>query len=376
MNKKIWIGMIVIIAIIVAVVLVKEKKQPSMEGSIKIGAALGLTGDSVVWGEAERNSIQMAVDEINGKGGIKGKKIEVITEDTKSTNQGVVSAASKLINVDKVSYLLGPTWSDSYQGALPLSDSYNTIFLIPSATVTTIHTDKQFFKNVFSTYYRTDLQGKNYLKLAGKENIKSLYVLVQNDPYYEDFASYIVKRAEELGAKIVYNKVPAHTVDFRTKLIDIKNQKPDMVLVGFGSDQEYHALYQQRKELGLDTIPFYNSELIAEFGPNPEYKELLKNTYYVGFEPIPDVFTKKYRERFNVDPVFAASIAYDSVYILKNAIEHTDGTTDAVRVYLETHQFDTVTYGKTGFDKIHGVDKTNLDLFRYNSEIGDYEVAQ
>ncbi len=376
MNKKLWIGIIVIIAVVVAIVLVRKNANPKLEGAIKIGAALGLTGDSAVWGEAEHNSIQMAVDEINEKGGIKGKKIEIISEDTKSTNQGVVAAASKLLSVDNVEYLIGPTWSDSYQGTLPLSEQYKKIFILPSATVTTIHTPTQFFKNVFSTYYRTDYQGRDYLKLTGKENIKSLYVLVQNDPYYMDFASYIVKKAEDAGAKVTYNKVPMHTVDYRTKLLEIKSQKPDMVLVGFGSDQEYGALYRQRKELGLESVPFYNSELIAEFGANPDYKGLLNNTYYVGFEPIPSTFAEKYKKRFGIDPVFAASIAYDSVYILKDAIEHTDGTTEVVRSYLESHQFDTVTFGKTGFDKIHGVDKTNLDLFKYNSELGDYEIVK
>lgn len=376
-SSKIILG-IVAIAIIVLVVLAvtKKPKQVGTEGTVKVGASLALTGDAVVWGEAEKNSIEMAVDEINKKGGMNGKKIELVIDDMKSSNQGSVASVSKLINIDKVDYIVGPTWSDSYQGGLPLSDQYSKLFLIPSATVTTIHTDTQFFKNVFSTYYRTDYQGRNYLNVTGKENIKTIYMLVQNDPYYTDFVSYIQTRAKELGISVTLDQVPAHTVDFRTKLIDIKNKKPDMVLVGFGSDQEYHALYQQRMELGMQDVPFYNSELIAEFGPKAEYKELLKNTFYVGFEPIPDDFAKKYKERFNTDPVFAASIAYDTVYILKKTFENTDGTTDAMRTYLETNTFDTITFGSTGFDKIHGVKETKLDLFGYDSEVGDYKIIK
>lgn len=75
-SSKIILGIVGIAIIVLIVVSVTQKpKVVGTEGVVKVGASLALTGDAVVWGEAEKNSIEMAVDEINQKGGVKGKKL-------------------------------------------------------------------------------------------------------------------------------------------------------------------------------------------------------------------------------------------------------------------------------------------------------------
>lgn len=375
-NVKTILGIIALIVIILLVRLVDNKKPETVSGEpIKIGALLGLTGDASVWGEAEKNGYNLAIDEINNNGGIDGRNVELVIEDTKNTNQGVVNAASKLINVDKLPIIFGPTWGDTYQGAFPLADQYSTLMITPSASVTAIHTEK-VFQNVFSTYYRSDFQGKNYLDVVDPDKkIKSVYILIENDPYFFDMISYIEEKAKQRGIQnITIEKVSPHTTDFRTQLLEIKKEKPDMVFVGFYGDTGYYTFYKQKNELGLQDIKTYTYEGIAEFGPSQKFKGLLDNTAYVGFDPILDFFVEKYKKSFNTEPVFAASCAYDTVYILKQAIEATDGSVEQVRNYLQNKTFDTVTFGKTSFDEIHGVKETGLQLFTYSSEKGDFEI--
>lgn len=374
MSKKIWISIGIVIILALAIFGVKNlKKTPVSDEVVKVGVLAGLTGDAAIWGESEKNGIELAVKEINEQGGINGRKIELVIEDTKNTNQGVVAATSKLININQVKYIIGPTWGDTYQGAFPLTDQYETLMITPSASVTAIHNDK-VFKNVFSTYYRSDYQGEHYLDIANPEkNIKSMYVLIQNDPYLDDLVSYIEKDALKKNITLTIERVPGHTVDFRTKLLEIKKKNPDLVFLGLGGDTEYYAFYKQRKDLGLQDITIYNYEGISEFGTNPKFKDLLVNTAYVGFEPIPEDFVTKYEKAYSIPPVFAASCAYDTVYILKQALEKTDGSVEKARNYLENNSFDTITFGNTAFDAIHGVGKTKLQLFRYNTEKGDFE---
>jgi len=75
---------------------------------IKIGAAFALSGSIAVYGEGFKKCIDLAVEEINAKGGIKGRKIEIVYEDNKSNPKDCVTAVRKLITVDKVPVIFGP----------------------------------------------------------------------------------------------------------------------------------------------------------------------------------------------------------------------------------------------------------------------------
>ena len=98
MSKKAWIWLLVVIVIVVAIVLIK-KPATTVEGdTIKIGFIGPLTGDAASLGTSARDAVELAAQELNDKGGINGKKVEVVYEDGKCTAGPAVSAANKLIN--------------------------------------------------------------------------------------------------------------------------------------------------------------------------------------------------------------------------------------------------------------------------------------
>ena len=157
------------------------------EDKIKIGGAFGLTGYASQWGEADLNGAKLAIEEFNEKGGINGKKIELITEDIQSDGVKTVNAVNKLITIDDVDFIIGPTWLDSYGGAAPLAEDYDKLMITPSASITAIKSNKNY-KNVFSTWFRGDKESESLVNFLEKKKIKKIVLCFGNDPFWQDIS--------------------------------------------------------------------------------------------------------------------------------------------------------------------------------------------
>src|SRR3972149_8364316 len=89
---------------------------------LKIGAILPLSGDAASWGEAGKEGIELAIDEVNGKGGINGKKVAIIYEDTQAQPEKGASAMLKLTSIDKVPAVIGDIVSATTLAAAPIAE--------------------------------------------------------------------------------------------------------------------------------------------------------------------------------------------------------------------------------------------------------------
>ncbi|MEO8300025.1 MAG: ABC transporter substrate-binding protein, partial [Burkholderiales bacterium] len=99
----------------------------SHAAEIKIGAAEALSGPAGQYGQSIRNGLQLAVDEINGNGGIKGDKITVLFEDEQGKKEQAIDVFKKLIFQDKVLMVFGPTLSNSAQAADPIAQAAKVV---------------------------------------------------------------------------------------------------------------------------------------------------------------------------------------------------------------------------------------------------------
>src|SRR5262249_3017181 len=102
--------------------------------SVRVGAISPFTGEGADYGKAARTGIDLAVDEINANGGVKGKQIEVIYEDDKGNPRDAVSAFQKLATVDKVPAVLGPFYSGNVLAVAPDADRLRVLLLTGSGT--------------------------------------------------------------------------------------------------------------------------------------------------------------------------------------------------------------------------------------------------
>ena len=142
---------------------------------IKIGGAFALTGDAAGWGQDEQRAAQLAVDETNALGGIDGRQIMLVSEDTATDSKGTLNAIRKLIDVDHVPAIIGPTWGDSFASiTAPIGEENGVVQITPSGAIE-VAEETINYTYFFSTYYplRSEiethiqfLKAHNYTRVA------------------------------------------------------------------------------------------------------------------------------------------------------------------------------------------------------------------
>ena len=127
--KNLWLWLVVVVIAIGGYFALSGTPAGTDAGTVIIGAALGLTGDTAEWGAGELSAIKAAVANHNAAG---RTQISLIVEDTKSTGAGTGAAMIKLVTVDKVDAIFGPTWGDSFQGGFPIVENAKIPTVTPS----------------------------------------------------------------------------------------------------------------------------------------------------------------------------------------------------------------------------------------------------
>lgn len=354
-RKSIIISIIVaaVIIIILAVGLSQRNHSVSSSEVIKIGGVFALTGDSSSYGEMEKRGAMLAVKEINAAGGVNGKQIEMISEDMRSTSEGSVSAVSKEINIDKVRYIVGPTWMDSYPGAQGIIKGKDVLLVLPSSSVTAVNTPINN-PNTVSLWYRTDQMAEKLADGMVADGTKKIVVIQQNDPYYLDFADNLKKYADEKGITIVANEaINPGTYDFKTTILKYKTQGVDGIVFAMYDKKMLDNFLKNRMTIAPD-IRIYSNSDAADYLNNPDYKDLLENMALVIPKPSDIGFVEAFKKEYGMDipNSYGAITAYDAVYVIADVIKH--GDADPI-TYVKSHEFKTKTYGPITFDEIGGV---------------------
>lgn len=156
MKSKVWIGIaVVVVAVaIIAVIWGTKERKPEI---IKIGGILPLTGDAAQWGIPPRNGAQLAVDEINAKGGVAGKRLVLTVEDTRCEPKEGVSAFSKLLAEQDIKIVLGGVCSSVTLAVAPLAERNHILLVSPASTNPKITSAGDF---IFRVIPSDDLRGK------------------------------------------------------------------------------------------------------------------------------------------------------------------------------------------------------------------------
>ena len=324
--KKVFIinsiiyGLIAILLVTTALSLGCAKK----EKVIKIGVITPLTGGAAKYGEDLKRGYDLAVEEINGKGGVNGSKIKLIYEDSEAQPPKAVSAARKLIDRDKVVTILGCFGSSATLAVAPIAENKKVV-LLSSASSSPKVTDAgdYIFRNEISDRYGAKETARLFFDLG----FRKIGVLFINNDFGIDFCDVVQKTYNELdGTVTAAETFEQDAKDFRTQLVKIKESNPEAILIV--SYKEAILILKQMRELGikkqiLSTALFEDPEILEKVG---DIAEGTIYTYYGTFDPqSQDVrireFIKNFRERYGVDPEYYAPIGYDAVKILALAIE-------------------------------------------------------
>jgi len=337
-------------ALLLSIILTSLIERSQSSKSIKIGGAFALTGFASTWGEADRNGSLLAIEDMESEGVFVSLKIE----DTHSDNIKTLSAIKKLLNIDKVDVILGPTWMDSFGSATPISEQEDVVILSPSASITAVEAEKNY-PNVFSTWYRSDAELQRFPEYMRKEGYFTIAVIITNDSFWEDVLTNLKIGAEESGLDIIdVLRVNPNDYDLRTQISKLKLLNPDAIFFGFNSEENLRGFLNQKQTLYPDA-KILTTESIEEFIAYDEFNASIEGVIYIAPKILNSEFNIRYKERFGDEPIFSASNSYDATNILIEALQNTNGETNEIRNYLNNRTFDTVTFGKITFDEIGGI---------------------
>ncbi|MBT2699629.1 ABC transporter substrate-binding protein [Bacillus sp. ISL-40] len=341
------------------------KSSDSDSKTIKVGVNLELSGGVASYGESLENGIDIAVDEINKAGGVKGKKLEIIKVDNKSEAAEATNGAIKLTSQDKVTAIIGAATSGDTVAQAQIANDTKTILLTPSGTSpnVTVGDNGKLNEFVFRTSYIDPFQGIVAGNFAAKElNVKNAAIFADSaSDYAKGLAAAFKETYEKAGGKVVAEEAyVAKDTDFRATLTRIKAKNPEFIFIP-GYYEEVGLIVKQARELGI-TAPLMG----ADGWDSPKLVQLagadaLNNTFitnhYTSEDPDKNIqkFVTTYKEKFNGEsPNAFNALGYDTVYLLADAIERAGGTdTTKIKEALEnTKDFSRIT-GKITIDKDH-----------------------
>jgi branched-chain amino acid transport system substrate-binding protein len=328
MKKIVLVIIVVIIIILIANGLSRDQKT-GLTQQIKIGGMFSLSGYAAFAGEASRDGFLLAIED-------SGKDIPYVVEDFKSDSKTAVTAAQKLINVDKVSVVIGPEWADFVDVIAPIATEKKIPFISPWMAGEV--------EGLKSPYYFSGTPSgrvglRALVKYLSENNIKKIVTVYSNNAWSLNNIPMFKEEAAKAGITILSEfKFNPETSDFRTEILKIKNLGPDGVYSAIATDDDHGNFSKQIKEFEV-TVPIYTDISRAESPViRDRFLQYVEGQIYAA--PVPykntGAFVKKYEKRFNKKPgAISAAVAYDMTTIVLNAIKSGAKNSEDVRKYLE-----------------------------------------
>lgn len=293
--------------------------------TVKVGSLHSLSGTMAISEKTVRDSVALAIEQINADGGVLGKQIEPIVEDGASDPAVFAEKAQKLITSDCVAAIFGGWTSSSRKAMLPVVEDNNALLYYPVQ-----YEGLEASENIFYTGATTNQQiipALEYLKEQGK---KSLY-LVGSDYVFPQTANREIRAwADANGVEIKgEDYTPLGSTDFSTIVNKIRQANPDAVFNTLNGDSNV-AFFREYSNAGLkaETTPVVSvsiaEEEVAGIGADNIAGQLTSWNYYQTIDTpenkaFVDAFKAKYgANRVTSDPMEAA---YTSLFLWKNTVE-------------------------------------------------------
>jgi urea transport system substrate-binding protein len=293
--------------------------------AVKVGLLNSLSGTMAISEVTVKNSLMLAVDEINASGGVLGKKLEPVSEDGASDWPTFAEKAQKLISVDKVAAVFGGWTSASRKQMLPVFEKNKALLFYPVQYEGLESSPYIFYSG--ATTNQQIIPGLDYLKSLGK---KTLY-LVGSDYVFPRTANKEIKAYAAANGMTVVGEdyKPLGNTEFSAIVDKVKAAKPDAVFNTLNGDSNV-AFWKQYKSVGLTaaTTPVVSvsiaEEEVAAIGPQYLTDQLVAWNYY---QTTPgaanDKFVKAYKAKYGADKPTSDPMeaAYVSMYLWKAMVE-------------------------------------------------------
>lgn len=302
--------------------------------TVKVGILLPLTGSQAKFGEIEKRSFEMAAEEINAKGGVNGKKIELLFEDDTGKPDIGRSGMEKLISREKVPVITGGYSSSVTAAAAPVAQRFQVPFVICTGSaddITEKGYDYVFRINQFASEYPNAVE--SFLKEVAKD-VKTVALLYENSAFGQSSSKSFEEDAKRLGLKIVVKEgYQAGAIDFKPILTKVKAANPDMIyMVSYVMDAS--LLMRQSKELRINPKMFVGGGAgftLPEFAKSAgdAANGVYSATLWIETLPFPGAkaYFDKFKKKYGSETEYHGAEAYAAMYVVADALKRAKSIT-------------------------------------------------
>jgi branched-chain amino acid transport system substrate-binding protein len=284
-----------------------------------------MTGSEASFGISTNRGVRMAVDEINAAGGVRGKKLELITLDNSGKAEETISVVQRLVSQDKVDVLIGEVASSRSLAAAPIAQRAGVPMISPSSTNPKV---TEVGDHIFRVCFIDPFQGTVIAKFATEKlNAKTAALFIdKKSDYSVGLAEFFRKAFTEKGGTILDEQsYSSGDIDFKGQLTKFRSIKPDVIMLP-GYYTEVGLILKQARELGLKSVFLggdgWDSPKLFEIGGKSLIGSYFSNHYSVE-DPDPKIqdFVNRFKALYNSEvPDSMAVLGYDAVMMLRDAL--------------------------------------------------------
>src|SRR5215467_6158066 len=328
-------------------------------GQTKIGVITSLTGSLAAFGEAHKNGYAIALDEINAKGGVLGKKIELDFYDDQSKPDQAVQGVSKLVDQDGVPIILGSYSSESTKAIVGTVTQRETPLVIPTATADNVMESKSPW------VFRICAGANDYAKatiafLKANGAPKTMAIVYENTNFGQSNMKAMTAAAKEAGINLVaVESYEAKSPDYKAVLQRVKQANPEVIyFCSYLLDAT--TLMRQSREVDLNPKFFTSAGTgfaAAEFptekgaGKNAEYTFSVSQWLPSAKWPGGREFDAEFFKRFGTHPAYHAIQAYSALKVAAQAITNAKSTDSTkIRDAIKNINLSMTAFGPVKFD--------------------------
>lgn len=305
---------IAVVAVIILGLIVAFWPKPAEEEVIKIGMVLPLTGEGTPdQGQASQKGAILAMKEINSEGGINGKKLKLVVEDSQCQPQKGVTAIEKLINVDKVDFIIGDICDSVTAAIMPIAEDNRKILITPGSTSPAISDAGDY---IFRFWFSEKDLGGIVAEQAYKMGYRNISILYINNAWGIAQKNGVANKFEDFGGDIVYAQaINPNVADYKTEILKSEEKNPEAYYIGLHPGGLVTSI-KQMKELGVEKQIFSHGGLVGSTQVLGLGGDLLEGIIapFV-FNPSED-FRNKFVDEFGEEPGITADSSYDAVMVL------------------------------------------------------------
>lgn len=336
--------------------------------AVKVGVILPLTGSEAMFGEMEKNSFEMAYEELKaaGKTTVGGKEIKMMYEDDQGKQDVARSATEKLVNQDKVAMLSGGYSSACTNVIAGSAQTLNTPFLIVTGSSDDI--TRQGWNYVFrgTAAPASKYTGAFWDMMEKVVDPHSVAIIFENTDFGTSSSKGFRTECQKRGINIVFDQAYEHgAIDFKPMLANLRSTNPDMI---FATSYVMDAsmIVKQMKELDFNTKLFVGNgagytmpEFYQNAGAASDY--VASTSLWVPNVTWPGAkeYFEKYKQKFGKEPDYHGAQAYATMYVIADALgKATELTNTGIQKALEQTELNTI-MGPIKFEDWEGFTNQN-----------------